>query len=215
MTSDENLLSSHKRSVITPRKGKSMEKSVHFATILVSSYHDPCTVNGQCGWYTSKELGVIRNDIQRVVDAEKNRKPCSNNTQDEGICLRGLEIFLSNVRKDLQKHFARSILEAQRRIKMAKVAVADVDVVEGREDDDVLLRNVAEKYSQYARDRAYQIAVKDRDECRSLNPGHTRMQQALALPSHKKRVLSDNSPRIGRKRAGLPPRNVLLQIGRN
>ena len=77
--------------------------------------------------------------------------------------MRGLELYESNVRRELQKHYARSIIEAQRRIKARSKRKHEAD------EDSVLLQRVAEKYSQYARDRAFQIAARDEMDSRRVH----------------------------------------------
>ena len=178
--------------------------------LIPSNARSALQLSASSGWYTSKELRAIRRDIQAVVESEREKN--ANQGKQE---TRGLEIFLSKVRKELQKHYARTVLEAQRRIRHRKRQ--RTDVVEAQ-DDDALLRSVAEKYSEYARERAHQIAVRDQDDCRQINGGsnsdnppnisqpttNTKQTMTIIMPSTKKRVLVDkSSQRIGRKRPAL------------
>ncbi|CAB9509351.1 expressed unknown protein [Seminavis robusta] len=211
---------------IPPGVRAKMEKRVQFAAPLVaviprstaqgdshqSSSPLAASSGSSFGWYTSKELRAIRKGIHALVDSEKDRKGCQSSQHET----RGLEIFLSKVRKDLQRHYARTVLEAQRRIKQTRRL--RVDLADTR-DDDVMLRGVAEKYSEYARDRAHQIALRDQDDSRRLNGSfiissskHNNKEAVLASSSSKKRVLVDHSQRIGRKRPNIAPCGVLVGL---
>ena len=116
-------------------------------------------------WYTPKELKAMRRDISSYLVAEKKGKQPQQQTPSLDAnenCMRGLELFASGVRRELQKHYAKSIIEAQRRIKASNNR-------RKREEDSILLQQVAEKYSQYARERAVQAAARDEVDCRRLH----------------------------------------------
>ena len=152
-----------------------MKKRVHFATNLAAVPQQEEQAPVERGvtlpfpssrWYTSKELRGFRNEIHSSIDAEKTGNSQAG-ADPSNHCMRGLEIFASNVRRDLQKHYAKSVIEAQRRIKAVKKRKRKRSEIDG-EDESVLLQRVATKYSQYARDRAFQIAARDEADSRRL-----------------------------------------------
>lgn len=141
-----------------------MDKRVRFAANLANKYEDKSTEKNatSSNWYTSKEIRAFRRDISASLKADKegNKRPSPSNLDSDITCMRGLELYASNVRRALQKHYSQSIIEAQRRIKLAK---------RKREEDSVLLQRLAEKFSQYAKDRAQEVAARDEVDSRRLH----------------------------------------------
>ena len=142
-------------------------------------------------WYTQKELRDFRMEIKELIDAhnEANGPVAARLSKNT----RGLEIFLSRTRRELQKHFVRTIVETQRRIKKRKQK--QQQKTNGKSppegEDAVLLQTLAAKYSQYARDRASEVALRDEIESRLF---HKEEPLPPKKPSAPKRRLSTSLP---------------------
>lgn len=130
-------------------------------------------------WYSQKELKGFRLDVKALVDAHNEANgPAAERLNQE---TRGLEMFMSRTRKDLQRHFIRTILETQRRIK--KHQRKHKHTKQGKsipaEEGSLMLQKTAAKYSEYARVRAKEVATRDALESRLY-------QQEGALPPKKR-----------------------------
>jgi hypothetical protein len=179
------------------------KKQVQFAQELVRSIHQneqdavkSATMLAEerksSRWYSSKELRAIHIGIQSLVISSKpvwgtqgrvSRKSriaeSSPAIIEEDNCLRGLEYFQSNARRELRKQFVSGVIETQRILRHMKRSQGEVN----GQDPATLLQEVAEKYSQYARDRAHAIAVHDARDARSV---HDEDVQSIEPPAAKK-----------------------------
>lgn len=186
-----------------------MNKRVHFAESIANEGGDvpmnrtEASLETSSGWYSTQELRAFRREISASLDADKveNTQQTLSKLCPNERCMRGLEIYASKVRRDLQKHYARSIIEAQRRIK------ARTKRKRSEAEDSVLLQQVAEKYSQYARDRAYQIAKRDEVDSHRVHEEAPLPQctRDSGIPSTKKPCPSQTQARIVQQGTHLPP----------
>jgi len=164
--------------------------------------------NGQdpsARWYTPLELRSIRRDLHDVLFGNNaGQVPHPNPPQDDSM--RGLEIFQSKTRRELQRYFIRTVLDYQNVIKQQK----QEGCTSGCEDDSLLLQQASEQFSQYAKDMAIREAIRDAEDSVRINQDATKKsaligkQRVSISPIRRVRTGSSNNPALRGGR--MPPK---------
>ena len=136
-------------------------------------------------WYSQKELKGFRLEVKALVDAHNEVNGPAGERRNHNI--RGLEMFMSRTRKELQRHFIRTILETQRRIKKHQRKQKHVKHRKSipEEEGSLMLQKTAAKYSEYARDRAKEVASRDAIDSRLYQQEGALLPKKRSTPKRK------------------------------
>ena len=171
------------------------KRHVHFSSLLAEQCHSQprsFSADAESGtadaslassWYSQKELKHFRLEIMKIV-ASATGSTAGTLSHDT----RGLEMFMSRTRKELQSHFVRTIIETQRRIKrhQRKRERSKDGKSIPEEEVSLMIQKTAVTYSQYARDRAHQVAIQDAIDSRNCKQPEAIMPNRRASQSLQK-----------------------------